>query len=398
VAPLPPSASNENPAAVLLGGENTAVSAARSLAAIGVQVYGLGDTHDPVRYSRACSVFADVGSKEGVEERYVEWLRDGPRGAVVFACYDDGLDVISRNRAQLEDWGYRPVEGNDEVNLAMMDKVRSLELCRQAGVPAPRTRTVRSREDAERAAAELDYPCALKPIQSHLFARHFGETKLLTVERREELLEAFDRTSAVGVDVLATELIPGGDDQISTYYTYLDDRGEPLYNFTKRKLRQWPVHFGLACYQLTTWEPEVAEVGLRFCQGVGIRGMGTVEFKRDPRDGSYKFIECNPRLTGSNELVRYAGIEVAQIAYLRALGRPVAPVRRYRTGVHEWYPPEDVKAFVAYRAAGELGAGRWIASLMHRQHFPMLRPSDPWPTLATSGRRALNIARRRLQR
>ena len=251
---------------------------------------------------------------------------------------------------------------------------------------------MRSREDGERAAQELDYPCALKPIQSHLFARHFGETKLLTVESASELLEAFERTSAVGVDVLATELIPGGDDQIFTYYTYLDDRGEPLYDFTKRKLRQWPAHFGLACYQLTTWDPDVAEVGRRFCQGVGVRGMGTVEFKRDPRDGSYKFIECNPRLTGSNELVRYAGIEIAQIAYLRALGRPVPPVRGYKTGVHEWYPPEDLKAFLVYRGEGEMTAGAWLRSLARRQHFPMLRPSDPMPTLATSALRARRVA------
>jgi predicted ATP-grasp superfamily ATP-dependent carboligase len=296
------------------------------------------------------------------------------------------------------EWGYRPLEGNDEVNLAMMDKERSLELCARAGVPAPRTRAVRSRADAARAAGEFEFPCALKPIESHLFARHFGETKLLVVHDREELEHWFGRTLDAGVKMLVTELIPGADDQIFNYYTYLDDRGEPLYHFTKRKLRQWPARFGLACYQVTTWDPDVAAVGLRFCQGVGIRGIGTVEFKRDPRDGSYKFIESNPRLTGSNELVRHAGIEIAQIAYLRALGRPVPPIRGYRTGVHEWHPPEDLKAFAAYRRAGELDARAWLGSLRRRQHFAMLRPSDPLPTLATAAVRAGRLVARRLAR
>jgi predicted ATP-grasp superfamily ATP-dependent carboligase len=315
---------------------------------------------------------------------------------VVIPCYDDGLDVVARNRAQLEEWGYRLLEANDDVNLGMMDKVRSLELCASAGVPAPRTLAVRDRADADLAAEHIRYPCGIKPIQSHMWARHFGETKLLVANDGDELMQTLERTIAAGVDVLATELIPGGDDQIFTYYTYLDEDGEPLYHFTKRKLRQWPAHFGLACYQLTTWDPDVADVGYRFCRGTGLRGLGTVEFKRDPRDGSYKFIECNPRLTGSNELVRHAGIEIPQIAYLRALGRPVPPVDGYRTGVYEWYPPEDLKAFLAYRREGLMTAGGWAGSLLRRQHFPMLRPSDPWPTFATSAHRALRIARRRV--
>ena len=381
---------------MVLGGENAGVSAARSLAALGVEVYALADTYDAHRWSRAVSTFVDVGSKHGVEARYMEWLERGPRGAVIVPCYDDGQDTIARNRAQLEEWGYRTLEGDDDVNRATLDKTRSLELCRAAGVPAPRTLAVRTADDARRAAAELPFPLALKPIESHLFAREFGETKLLVAGDAAELERLLGRTLELGIDMLATELIPGWDDQIVTYYTYLDDRGEPLYHFTKRKLRQWPIHFGLACYQLTTWDPELAEVGLRFCQGVGLRGICTVEFKRDPRDGQFKFIESNPRLTGSNELVRHAGIEVAQIAYLRALGRTPPPVRGYRTGVHEWHPPEDLKALRAYLRAGEITLGAWARSLLRRQHFAMMRPSDPMPTLATGAVRARNVVRRRL--
>jgi D-aspartate ligase len=382
---------------VILGGESVAVAVARSLAPLGVETYALGDTWDPQRWGRFVDHFVDVGSKGGVEERYMEWLRThGPRGGVVMPCYDDGLDTVARNRAQLEEWGYRPLEGNDEVNLAMMDKERSLDLCRRAGVPAPHAVAVRSHAAAERAAADLQFPLALKPIQSHLFAREFGETKLLVVSSPEELAPTLERTLGLGIDMLATELIPGWDDQIVTYYTYLGDHGEPLFHFTKRKLRQWPVHFGLACYQVTTWDPELAEVGLRFCQGTGIRGIGTVEFKRDPRDGDFKFIECNPRLTGSTELVRHAGIEIPQIAYLRAIGRTPPPVRGYRTGVREWYPLSDLKALRHYRQAGELTTAAWARSMLRRFHFPRFRASDPMPSIVRIGIRPLQFVRRRL--
>jgi D-aspartate ligase len=369
------------PPAILLGGEQIAVSAARSLAERGVEIYALGAASDPVRHSRACAHFADVGSKEGVEQRFMEWLETGPRGAVVLPCYDDGLETVIRHRPQLTEWGYRLPEGADDVALTMLDKVRTYELVSGAGLPVPRTAPLRVGDDARRTADDFTFPCALKPIHSHLFKRHFRGTKLFVVRDAEELLDRFEQLEALGIDMMLTELVPGGDDRIHTYYTYVADDGQPLYHFTKRKIRQWPVRFGLACYQVTTWDPDVAEAGLRFCERMGLRGIATIEFKRDPRDGRLMLIECNPRLTGSNELTRHCGLEIAQVAYCRAAGLKPPVIRGYRTGVHEWYPIEDVRAMLAYRRDGELTASAWARSLLHRQHFPMLRGSDPMPSL-----------------
>jgi hypothetical protein len=97
------------PPAVLLGGEAIAVSAARSLGA-GVRVYALGDAKfDAVAHCRYCDTFVDLGSGEGVQERWLEWLqKEGPRGAVILPCNDDGLEMIARNRQLLTDLGSPP--------------------------------------------------------------------------------------------------------------------------------------------------------------------------------------------------------------------------------------------------------------------------------------------------
>jgi D-aspartate ligase len=372
--------------AVLLGGENIAVSAARSLSGIeGAQVYALGDASDPVRASRHCHEFVDVGARKGVADRYLEWLSsDGPRTGAVLPCDDDGLEMIARNRALLVDWGYSPIEADDDVLLAMLDKDRTYELSRKAGVPTPRTATLHTIDDALAAADSFSYPCALKPLSSHEFAQHFGILKkVLLVNDRDELLREFERTLEVGVEMLATEIIPGGDDQYFSYYSYLDENGEPLYHFCKRKLRQWPVHFGLTTYHLAIWDERVAELGLKFFRGVGLRGVGNVEFKRDPRDGEYKIIECNHRFTAASDLVRHSGIDMPVIAYQRAVGLPVSPVRGYRVGVRMWHPVEDVRSLLEYRAEGSLSVGAWLRTLWHRQHFPLWSLDDPGPSLAS---------------
>ena len=73
----------------------------------------------------------------------------------------------------------------------------------------------------------------------------------------ERELDATLRTVlAAGVDVLVTEIIPGGDDRYCSYYSHLDEQGEPLLHFTKRKPRQYPI----GCGRAPTTSPSGARV------------------------------------------------------------------------------------------------------------------------------------------
>jgi D-aspartate ligase len=371
------------PPAVILGGSANAVSVARSLARAGVTVHAVGSRMSAVRVSRACSSFADLGTDGNIQGRWLEWLeRSGPRGAVILPCEDDGLELIARNRPRLLELGYLPVEADDRVVLAMLDKVQTYELARAAGVPAPEIIMLRDPADAD-SVERMGLPCCLKPVHSHRFQRRAsGFGKVVMVSDRAELEAALARFRELELEMLVTEVIPGGDDQYCSYYTYVDDRGEPLFHFTKSKIRQFPIHFGLVTYQVTDWNPRVAELGLQFFRSVGLRGIGNVEFKRDPRDGEYKLIECNHRFTAANELVRKAGIDISLVAYSRLVGLPLPDVSTYRKGMRMWHPVEDVRALRQYRRSGELAIGQWAASLLHPQRFPVFSWRDPLPTLA----------------
>jgi predicted ATP-grasp superfamily ATP-dependent carboligase len=370
-----------NPPAVILGGSITALSVARSLAAAGVAVTVLDRRDSPARVSRMVSAFIDVASDD-MQDEMLQWLRSGPQGAVLLAGSDDGIELIARHRAELVALGYRPMEADDEVLLAMLDKRRTAELAHEHGVPAPRVLALRGQADIDAVSREFGYPCVLKPVHSHLFVRRTKSgAKVVTVDNPQALRSEFERMSELGVEMLAIEVIPGSDDQFVSYFSYLDERGEPLLQFTKRKLRQDPIRFGIATYHATTWDPELAELGLRFFQAVGLRGLGNVEFKRDSRDGALKLIECNARFTMANEVVRVAGIDLALFTYNRLLGRPTPPVDSYRQDVRMWDPLKDTRAFLEYRRSGALSFADWVGSLLHPQHFPVARIDDPLPAV-----------------
>jgi predicted ATP-grasp superfamily ATP-dependent carboligase len=273
-----------------------------------------------------------------------------------------------------------------------LDKERTYELARRVGVPAPSTVTLRDEADLP-AAAAIPLPAAVKPVNAHVYAQRLGRSpKGVVVHHADELLAATAPALEAGVPMLLTEIVEGSDDCCS-YYTYLDERGEPLTHFTKVKLRQYPTRFGLGTYHLTRWDPEVAELGLRFFRGVGLRGMGNVEFKRDARDGVLKIIESNPRFTNAIELVRASGIDFARLAYARLAGLPYPPLDGYRDGMGLWFPVDDIRAFRDYRSRGELGTTEWLRSLAHRQCAAELAWWDPAPSLANAANRIARWAR-----
>ena len=131
---------------------------------------------------------------------------------------------------------------------------------------------------------------------------------------------------------------------------------------------------------MTKWQPDVAALGLKFFQGVGLRGLGNVEFKRDERDGELKLIECNARFTMANGLAALAGIDFALLAYNRLVGLELPPVDTFRDGVCMWFPRQDLRALRAYKATGQLTTTQWLRTLAHWQHFPTFQWSDPVPS------------------
>ena len=252
------------------------------------------------------------------------------------------------------------------------------------GIESPLTFNVHTQDDIAIALERISYPCALKPVHSHAFARHFAGMKAFRVHNDDDMRAALSRTVAFGIEMIVTEIIPGDDDQFFSYYSYIDEEGEPLLHATKRKLRQYPIWFGSGCFHVTDRNPEVAELGLRFFEGVGLRGLGNVEFKRDARDGRLKLIECNHRFTAATGLMRAAGLDLPLFVYNKLTDRPLPPVDEYRPGMTMWYPMRDVRAFAAYRRQGEISLLPWLRSIVRRHHYPVASLSDPRPVLANN--------------
>ena len=379
------------PAAIVLGGSFNAVSICRSLAPDGIRVIALGTgADDVVRRSRHCDTYVGLAPATDRQAAWLAWLTVNARDlrdAVLLPAEDDALELIARKRAELRGLGYHPFEADDQALLAMLDKGQTAEIARKAGISIPRTREIDGDTSVDTAASDLGFPLALKPRHSHVMARKaLGLGKLVVARDRAELEERVAFLRSNGVEVVAMEIVPGGDDRLVSYYTYIDGDGEPILHFCKQQLRANPPMFGLSSYQRSCWDTELVATGLRFFRAAGVRGLVNVQFKRDAHDGIFMFIVSNHLFTAAIELVRRAGINLARLTYDLALGRPSPSIRGEFREIWMWDPISDTKAMLALRAAGSLTVGAWLRSLLRPQRFPLLCLNDPLPAMVRVGR------------
>lgn len=377
---------------LLLGGAETALGVGRSLGRAGVPVFAFGSRHDPISYSRYCrEFFVDPVGRDPQDA----WRRllDEPRPGLLIPVSDQGVEFVARNRAELEARGYGLLTGQDDAALAMLDKGATYAIASAAAIATPRAAVMRHRDDLESSIRDFAFPCAIKPLAGHIFRQQTGVLqKVIPVATADALRDLAGPWLDAGLELMLTEIIPGADDHLYALFTYIDGDGKPAFSFTNRKLRQDPPHFGVACYIEQADCPEVIDLGLRFAREAGLRGLAHIEFKLDPRDGSFKLIECNPRFYLSTQLVIASGLDVPTFVYRHFLGEAVDPPVLRRAGCRLWHPVPDGRSLREQRKAGELTVWAWVRSLLHRQHFAVFAADDPWPSIVVNARTVLRVA------
>jgi len=384
--------SNNKPPVIILDGAENSLSIARSLGKRGIAVSVAAMPTCQAFNSRFINESYIVPEGQLAKDYYKEVLLGTGshrlEGSVVLACGDSGIEFIVENHADLSEKYILDIQ-KPHLQKALLDKQETLRMAKEAGIGFPEFWNIDSLDDIEKIADLVNYPAIIKPIHSHLFVRTF-EVKLFQVNNAAELRQKASLVFEKGLEFMVSELIPGPDTLLSSYYTHIDDDGHAMFRFTKQIIRRMPTNFGGACFHVTKWIPETAEKGEHFFRSIGFTGMANIEFKKDLRDGELKIIECNARYTAAQELVTRSGMDISYMIYQFLIkhnpkvGVKPATVTQYKENLHYWYPREDFRSFLSGSARGELSFIQWLKSIAH---FPMVLPywsiSDPKPSLVS---------------
>lgn len=388
------------PPAVVIGLDcPTGLQTARVLASRGIPVEGVADDRShPCARTRACRrvVEAATGSDELL--RGLSRLADPSSGGsrrVLVPCTDRSVLFLSRHREELGEGDELVLPGPELVE-ALLDKARFCEVARERGEPIPPTRILRSREDAEAAAAELSFPCGLKPHRKTSAWRGRSTAKVFKAPTPDRLLELYDRCAAWALPLVAQEWIPGPATRHYTCNAYLGSGGVLLAVHVSRKLRQWPRDGGQGCLSESCRGEEVRRLAERLFGSLGFRGLAYLETKRDPVSGEHVILEANVgRPTGRSAAAEACGVELLATMYRDALGRELPRSReQVRQGVKWVHLRHDVQAAVRDVRDGRLGVRDWLRSWRGPRVHALFSFRDPLPFWLDLGRVAARAARR----
>ncbi len=370
------------PGVLILGGQENTLSLVRNLArdGVGVCVSASGKCVALTsRYLERAYEVTGGSTKDYWRELLITKSTDELLGRVILTCNDAAIEFVAENSEALND-SYIMENMPAGVRRALLRKDESIAIAKSAGVGVPNYRKIKDVSDAQIVIREWGFPIIVKPVHSHRFQAVFDE-KLTLCRTRDELRKTCETAFEHGIEIFLCEDIPGPDTALRSYYTYLDERGEPLFHFTKRVIRRYPAHYGAGAYHITEWLPEVAREGLKFLQAAGIRGLGNVEFKLDQRDGQLKFIESNARFTAAQEQIVRCGYDLGRFVYGQLAGSPIELPKTYKQNVRFWYPLRDFRAYRQLSDGGQLTFWQWLRSVSHRHVFPFFDRRDLRPFL-----------------
>lgn len=374
---------------------------ARLLARRGISVTGL--TADRRHFGARTRVCRRVLETDVDGEGLVRTL-DAIAGSfstppVLVPCTDHAVLSISRHRDRLAG-RYRVALPSHEVVRTLSHKAEFAEHARRCRLPIPTTFVVRTRQEALAAAAGLRYPAILKPSLKTAAWSLNVRAKALPVDSPREMVGSFDRVARWADELVAQELVPGGDENLFTCNAYFGTDGAPLVSFVTRKRRQWPPGLGIGSYAEECRADEVRDLTMRLFASVEFRGLGYLEVKLDATTGTYLMIEANiGRPTGRSATAEAGGVEFLGTMYADVAGLPLPVAREQRYVGASWIDlRRDLVAAVHLRRRGELRTADWLRCLRGPTAHAVLSARDPLPFLVDVGGSARRVAARAIDR
>ncbi len=386
--------------AVCLGegyGGVTLMSVVRSLGRMRIPVCVLSQRSDsPARFSRYCayrSVPNGERDPEGLERALVDHARDQPERPALFVISDAEALFVAERLPALRQY-YRINLPGGQLIRGLIDKRLQYRMVERLGIPMPRT--YHDVTSCTARASMFEFPLLIKPAVSAQWP--FGRLKGLLVKDISQLEDRLQELERTGAPAIVQSMIPGPASQLYTVLAYISQTGEPMIWGTYRKVRQYPADFGLAAVAETIRVPALEEAALGLLRDLHFTGVCGIEFKRDPRDGVFRFIEMNPRFQLSNSLLDCAGANLALTMYSDLTDCAAARQKPYRTGVAWIALNLELKACRDLAARGEFSWAGWAKSLRSIRTEALFVWDDPLPGFAAYLRMLRNVLQRGWQR
>jgi D-aspartate ligase len=319
-------------------------------------------------------------------------------GMLLVPTKDYGVVFLAKHKKELAKHYIVPTPGLDVVT-RILDKKLLYDHLRKQGIGAPDTYTAQSLQELYALKDKISFPCLLKPGLAHLFLRKFS-FKMLEIHSFEELARNYnDLTEGFTTDpydLMICDIVPGPDlKQMIQYVSYMDREGEVLASMTSRKIRQDPPKYGQGRVARSEKIPGLDEISEKLLKDLGYFGFSEIEWKLDPRDGTYKVIDINPRFIFYLALCVECGINFPYIQYADLVLNQKIRVDKFKENVYWINEYKDFLHTILNHKLETFTIWDYIRPYLGRKSFAIFDYKDPRPFYEQIKEHADNVLKRR---
>jgi predicted ATP-grasp superfamily ATP-dependent carboligase len=297
---------------ILFTNDGLALNVIRCLAPLGINCYMLGQGEIvSVRLSKHCRECLPFKfNRENPTTESIDAINEYCRKKGISCILPVDVEVVVF-LTKIKD---RLTNGVKTIPLAPADLLEKLDdkwefaqLLQKSQLPAPRTFLVNNLDELK--AIDLPFPRVVKPVR--------GRGRWITGgDPGEYIKKDMNAYLASGQDtrvfpLLVQEFIPGWDVDLSV----LAVNGKIVIHTIKKFVTSERIDL--------VDSPVLVELGRRLVADIQFNGIADFDLRLDERDGSFKFLECNPRFWGSLRASMWDGMNFPETAINLGVGKPV---------------------------------------------------------------------------
>jgi len=372
------------PAILFGGGSINALGVTRNLGRNRVKVYYVDEEKNEAVFSRYCERSFVIPRIQGESGRLRAFLakfkKETSSSAVIFS----GSDIFCLDLSSLKDeivGDFHFVLPSKEIVETLVNKKKFYQSLDKHMIPHPTTYFPKCFDEVERISKNVDYPVYVRPSISQIFAKRFRK-KGFVAKSEEELIRCCSLAVRSGIDFMIQEIIPGSAMNLFGICGYFNKNAGPMGLFAYRRLREWPHKFGTNSLIESVSISDVSSIkdlAVDYLCSIGYYGLMEAEFKKDPRDGDFKFLEVNARSWWQNSFPTKCGINLVLMAYLDTIGDEVRRQEKYTVGAKWMYFLNDLRSVIKMLKNREITILKWFSSLRMIDDCAYFSADDPLP-------------------
>ena len=342
---------------IFLGAGPTALAGIRELGENNIQTYTIGlNPYETALFSKYTKKLGNANPEKN-PEKVIKILNSFPSEKnsinIIIPTGDESVEFLSKHKEKLKNKFVFSLLENDISDL-FLNKAKFASIVERVGIPHPKTWTSSSSELLKDWGKKVMYPCIIKPVYYHKWAKIYGLKKGFIVHSLGELIQVYKEISKNFNKLIVQEIIPGDDSNI-VVFTANFEKNKVKQIFTGRKIRQYPINFGTTTCAVSENIEEIKEYSIKLLNYIGYNGVCDVEFKYDARDKEYKIIEVNVRIGRWYRLVTKSNKKplLSSIYSMAKLNKNLEEVPE-KENIIWLFPIRDIPAILKNRKFGAL--------------------------------------------